>query len=166
MTCSVSVGDYFGMFVPNTSITFLTEAGGVPATVQISEQGGDPNQAGVASFTYRTECPSPKDVAPDDAALPGETGTSCNFWNQCKATPGFEPRTCNPRDGWATLVAITVGQEKFTDKNANLTWDPGEQWDDLPEPYVDANDNGMYDVGEDYYPYNDGRNDYRDQYDI
>ena len=44
----------------------------------------------------------------------------------------------NPRDGLVTLVTFVQGAEGFDDQNQSGTWDLGEPFDDLPEPYVDA----------------------------
>jgi hypothetical protein len=60
----------------------------------------------------------------------------------------------NPRDNFATLIAAVQGEEHFWDGSGasngvfNGVWDPGEYWVDLPEPFVDFNDNGTFDPGE------------------
>jgi hypothetical protein len=94
-------------------------------------------------------------------ALGGSTDparANCSFVNKCGPTgPVTEMRTCNPRDGLATLVAVTTGSEAFDDTNQNGKWDPGEGKTDLGEPFVDANDNGTHDSGtdnEDFYDTN------------
>ncbi len=51
----------------------------------------------------------------------------------------------NPRDNLVTLIAVTAGEEGFTDINNNGVYDQGEPFDDLPEPFVDMNDNGTHD---------------------
>lgn len=48
----------------------------------------------------------------------------------------------NPRDNLVTLLAVTAGEEGFTDFNNNGVYDQGEPFDDLPEPFVDMNDDG------------------------
>jgi len=50
-----------------------------------------------------------------------------------------------------TIVAYTVGEESFTDTNGNGIFDDddGTVFVDLEEPYVDANENDVYDFGED-----------------
>jgi hypothetical protein len=57
----------------------------------------------------------------------------------------------NPRDGLVTLVVYTNGAEGFDDHNRNGIWDLGEPFDDLPEPFVDADDNRQWTPGEWYY---------------
>lgn len=50
----------------------------------------------------------------------------------------------NPRDNLVTLLAVTAGEEGFTDFNNNGVYDQGEVFDDLPEPFVDMNDDGTH----------------------
>lgn len=54
----------------------------------------------------------------------------------------------NPRDNLVTMIAITSGEEGFSDDNNNGKYDDGEAFEDLPEPFVDNNDNGTWDDGE------------------
>lgn len=58
------------------------------------------------------------------------------------------PLCNNPRDNLVALLAVTSGEEGFTDLNDNGVWDQGEPFDDLTEPFVDSNDNGTWDSDE------------------
>jgi hypothetical protein len=51
-------------------------------------------------------------------------------------------RTFNPRDGWLTILVSTTGEEHFVDANANGVYDLGETFTDLPEPFIDSDDSG------------------------
>jgi hypothetical protein len=64
--------------------------------------------------------------------------------------------TTNPRDGLVTLIAYTTGEEQFFDENGNGIYDEGESFVDLPEPFIDINDNNTYDpeIGERYFEVN------------
>jgi hypothetical protein len=54
-----------------------------------------------------------------------------------------------PSDRRVTVVAVTTGQESFTDLNGNGQFDPGEPFVDLgAEPFVDANEDGTWQPGE------------------
>ncbi|MGC4114133.1 MAG: Ig-like domain-containing protein [Myxococcales bacterium] len=159
MECTVYASDYDGAFVPNSQVSFKTEAGGVPTFVKLSN---DPAKGGFGKITYRTQCQLPRDVPPmGDAA--GDPGNPCSFPNPCGTSTVPESRTCNPRDGYATLVAISTGGEAFQDANGNGDWDPGEDFTDLPEPFVDSNDNGTRDNDvangnvEDFLDYNNNK---------
>ncbi|MBI5546510.1 MAG: hypothetical protein HY901_21730 [Deltaproteobacteria bacterium] len=151
MDCTVYGSDYGHAFVSGSQVFFMTEAGGVPGSMGFT-QGDD---GGEAVFRYRTQCKLPMDVEPLGAAA-GDPGTeNCRFWNECRPQGAdWEYRTCNPRDGLATLVAITTGSEAFDDTNGNGQWDDNERFTDLPEPYVDANDNRTRDADEDFFDAN------------
>jgi hypothetical protein len=56
----------------------------------------------------------------------------------------------NPRDNLVTMIAVTSGEEGFSDNNNNGKWDPEEPYEDLTEPFVDNNDNGTWDPDERY----------------
>ncbi len=60
----------------------------------------------------------------------------------------------NPRDGVVTLLAITAGTEAWTDVNGNGERDSNEPFEDIGEPFLDVDDNGTFDVGEDYWDTN------------
>ncbi len=54
-----------------------------------------------------------------------------------------------PTGRWVTVLVHGSGAESFADLNGNNLFDSdSESWADLPEPYVDGNENGQYDVGE------------------
>lgn len=53
-------------------------------------------------------------------------------------------------DGFVGVTGYTLGEESFVDTVlANNLYDDGETFDDVPEPFVDTNDNDVYDVGVD-----------------
>jgi hypothetical protein len=145
-TCTVFAADRNGSFVDNTQISLMTEAGGVPSSVPLVNAGP---QGGTASFPYQTQCPLPVDVHPQGNEF---SDTHCQFYNQCRQingnpSPGLEDRTCNQRDGVATLVAYVQGEECFKDKNGDHIYNDGE-FDskcDLGEPFLDENDNDKWD---------------------
>jgi len=56
----------------------------------------------------------------------------------------------NPRDNLVSMIAWTIGEEGFIDKNNNGNFDADEEPIDITEPFVDSNDNGTYDVDEKY----------------
>ncbi|MEZ4465460.1 MAG: hypothetical protein R3F43_13545 [bacterium] len=68
---------------------------------------------------------------------------------------GFARRGYNPRDGLVRMVAVARGEEDFADVDGDKIFDPNagdflEPGMDLPEPFIDANDNGTWDEGEEY----------------
>jgi hypothetical protein len=63
----------------------------------------------------------------------------------------------NPRDNLVSMIAVTSGEEGFTDTNNNGQYDQGEEFDDLTEPFVDSNDNGTWDAFEKFIDVNGNR---------
>lgn len=64
---------------------------------------------------------------------------------------GWRPTGVQPLDGRVRMAAIVKASEHFTDNNGNLIFDAGDVFtaaDDLPEPYVDLNEDNDYQVGE------------------
>jgi hypothetical protein len=146
--CTVFASDKNGQISPGTQVQLLTEAGQVPAYVQIRK---DPaTNQGMGTFVYQSACPFPVDVAPSSGEY---SKANVRFLNFCRVingvlSPGPETRTVNPRDGVASLVAFTTGEECYSDNNGNGQFDPGEEdlaHCDLGEPYLDENDNGRWD---------------------
>lgn len=76
-------------------------------------------------------------------------------------------RSSNPRpsDGRVTLLAKAIGEESFVDANGNGSFDNGESFTDLPEPFRDDNEDAPvavppddgYDPGEDFFDFNNNQ---------
>lgn len=48
-----------------------------------------------------------------------------------------------------TITAYTIGEETFTDSNGNSVFDDGDAgFEDIEEPYVDVNEDNMYNAGD------------------
>ncbi|MFZ5526967.1 MAG: hypothetical protein ACOZE7_09965 [Pseudomonadota bacterium] len=56
-----------------------------------------------------------------------------------------------PANGRVEVVAYAVGEESYTDANANLAYDLGESFSDLGEVYLDKNENGVLDTASGEY---------------
>jgi hypothetical protein len=63
----------------------------------------------------------------------------------------------NPRDNLVSMIAVTSGEEGFTDTNNNGQFDQGEEFDDLTEPFVDSDDDGTWDSNERFIDVNGNR---------
>lgn len=50
--------------------------------------------------------------------------------------------------GRVTVVAYSVGEESFTDANGNNKYESGETFNDLGDVFIDSNENGAWDAGE------------------
>lgn len=139
-TCTVSLVDRVGRNPPfPLNVSWLTEAGSIPP-VSTSTAG-----ATSVSAVFNTGGSLPVETTP----LPATGGA---FPAPAEPSSG----TNNPRDNFVSIVAAVQGEEEFWDGSGttagvtNGTWDPGEYWVDLAEPFADNNDNGRWDTGEPY----------------
>lgn len=62
----------------------------------------------------------------------------------------YRPRGSNslggdPRPGRVTVLAYADGEESFVDLNNNNRYDPGELFEDLGVPFLDKDENGIFD---------------------
>jgi hypothetical protein len=57
-------------------------------------------------------------------------------------------RTRNPRDALVTVLVYVIGEEHYDDNNGNGLHDANEPFVDQGEPFVDFNDNDVWDPGE------------------
>ncbi len=97
---------------------------------------------GSATNTLDTNGSLPEDVdpLPPIGTDPGEP----SYDDQCAGVAGH---TYNPRDGLVTIIAVFQGEEKFTPDSTGV-YHPGNTFTDLPAPFVDSNDNSVWDLGE------------------
>lgn len=144
-TITAFLADRFGNFnvLTGTTVTFFAEGGAID-TSEVTDN------TGLAAVQFRTQAPDPLDVPATTAISPDTVSEYDNSALEPSWT-GAIPCTfviCNPRDGWSTLLATTIGEEAFTDANGNGLYDAGEPFVDLGEPFIDRNDNDIFDVGE------------------
>jgi len=147
MTCEVRLSDRFGnrVGVP-TPVRFATEAGSIDSFAMTKAfdfaNPNDPDE-GSATVTFSTDMGNgfrPADVSPlpaDGAQYP---------WPRLaepSVPAGFLTR--NPRDQLVTIIAMADGEEAFVDANHNGVLDNNEVFYDLGDPFIDANDDGLYD---------------------
>lgn len=131
-TCQASLIDRFGNPVGfSYSVNFAAEAGTFLGGSRVESANG------LARVTWCAEGAIPADVEPFDEEP---------YWIT------EDGDILNPRDGLVTLIAYVQGEEEFVDRNENGRWDEGETFWDLPEPWIDANDNNDFDPvsGEDH----------------
>jgi len=126
--CAATVIDRNGAGVPfPVTVQWLTEQGSA------TPNSGSQDMSNTAHTTFHTGGGLPLAVTP----FAGEPSNGAN----------------NPRDMFVTIIAaVGNGEEEFWDGSGggvtNGKWDPGEWFVDLPEPFVDSNDNQRYDPGE------------------
>ncbi len=126
--CDLEVKSIGGTRILIPQPKFITETGSVQ--IITPDNNTDPEY-----YVYTASGNPPQDVDP----LPGEPSVN---------NPEVSGVINNPRDGLATICAIIKGEEGYDDLNNNKKWDSGEPFDDISEPFVDANDDGEYNDGE------------------
>lgn len=95
---------------------------------------------------------------------PVPDGTAITFWTEgasiapnCITTAGkcsvtLETQDPRPADGRITVLAFAIGEESFADTNpTNGRFDSGETFTDISEPFLDRNENGAYDFGDEEF---------------
>ena len=100
-------------------------------------------------------------IASDRLGNPLPDGTAINFISEgaqiypasCTTTGGtcsvtFRSADERPTDGRVTILAYALGEKSFIDINGNNSYDAGETFYDIGDPYIDANENAQWDAGE------------------
>jgi hypothetical protein len=127
-TVSAFLADRFGDYniLQNTPITFWAEGGAINTQ-------GKTDSTGVANVTFMTECQMPAGVK-NTAAGDSDHGDWAVYFGSSSepwlpdTTGHTGPPLCptgalkyndNPRDGWATVLGTTQGEEGFIDENGD-----------------------------------------------
>ena len=83
----------------------------------------------------------------------GGNGSCSVNWTSSNPRPGSAP-SGETRAGRSSLLATAIGEESFTDTNGNGSFDNGENFADMPERYLDENENNARDSFEPIYDFN------------
>lgn len=74
----------------------------------------------------------------------------------------FRSSSPRPADGRVSILATAIGEESFTDTDGNGVFNSGgadaTTYTDLGEPWLDLNENGVYNAGEPFYDFFNGTN--------
>ncbi|MCR9104929.1 MAG: hypothetical protein NXI15_06550 [Gammaproteobacteria bacterium] len=137
-TLTVSMADKFNNpVVDGTSAVFTTEYGAIV--------GSCTTLAGVCSVQWRSQEPRfptltgtslVKTIFDDDYDCPGHNGA----WGPCLQDLGFI------RGQRSAILVHALGEESFIDRNGNgvLDQDEANLFDNLPEAFIDHNEDGVY----------------------
>jgi hypothetical protein len=142
-TCIVRLKDRQGnrVGVP-TPVGFATEAGAISASVLTKGfDFNNPTDAAEGTVTVTFSSDMGNGFRPVETTPLAADATQ--FPKQRLAEP-FSGRR-NPRDQLVTIIAMVRGEEAFIDANFNGKYDPGELFVDQGDPFVDSNDNDVYD---------------------
>ena len=132
-SCGVSLTDrLLDRVGEGVTVRFTTEAGAITPQALTDATGR-------AFATHDVCCDIPADT------LPAEWESAFQFDLQ-------QGRVANPRDGLVRIIAATRGEESFIDVDGDHQYTEGldvhEAGQDLPEPFVDTNDDGIWNEGE------------------
>jgi hypothetical protein len=183
LNCYARLADRNGDAVDAALVSFLTEAGSItPSAVTSKDIGGAatvvyntslplPQDVDPGIFiwnpavdaTHTGEYLAPLWMQPfnwnDNPSLPATTFTKREPQrpDPIREKPEGGRYTNNPRDNLVAMIAVTSGEEGFTDTNNNGQFDQGEEFDDLTEPFVDNDDDGTWDSNEKFIDVNGNR---------
>ncbi len=125
--CTVALADRYSNKIGfATNVNFHIEAGSITSPSVTSDTGASMGQATTSATTLHSAPPADVQPVMDEPVI----------------------GTHNPRDGLVTVIAVTTGEEEFTDLNSNGEYDAGEPFVDDGEPFVDLNDNGFRELNE------------------
>jgi hypothetical protein len=120
----------------------------VAATARLSDRFNNPVPDGTA-VTLQTEGGS----IVSQCQTGGAIGTCSVNWTSSNPRP-TSPPTGDPRPGRSTILATAIGEESFTDTNGNGSFDNLELFGDLPERFLDENEDGVRNPSEPIYDFN------------
>ena len=172
--CIAHVGDRNGDGIAGAQVSFLTEAGTIgPSAVSSTDVVGNAEALYKSSFplpedvapdtftwtplkdaTHTGEYLAPLWMHPfmweeNPLAAYGTTARPQEPRPEPRRNDPIRPgKVNNPRDNLVSIIAITSGEEAYSDDNNNGQWDSNEFYEDLTEPFVDNNDNGTWDPHE------------------
>ena len=139
---TVFLADHFNNPVPDGTAVFFTTEGGSIGPGCTTETG---------SCTVEWVSQNTRPFADGDFYT-NTVGHKCDpyFGSAAPCTRGIinpDGSRDRPLGGRATILAHAVGEESFTDLNGNGIFDPGEYYNryDLPEAFIDHNENNAYD---------------------
>jgi adhesin/invasin len=177
------VGDRFGNIVPdNTAVSFITEGGTIGKSIEGGAftstttlgQAQAVLQSAGPTTPHLGGMPTLKTAGYSCSETPPKGFPNYPLYPFMRAS---RQRDLCGNPGLVTVVAYTVGSESFIDVNGNGYFDAGDrhshlgyidannnkQWDegemitnqgDVSEPFIDGNDNGIFEEGELYVDVN------------
>jgi hypothetical protein len=148
------LADRFNNPVPDgTAITFTTEGGSIDSFCTTA--------GGACVVTWTSQNPRPCGETLGAAQVHVDTTAGPNV---CVPTPAGSTNSIDPQIGFAplgqayggraTILATAVGEESFTDINGNGIFDEDDLYNDLPEAWMDSNEDDTRDDNEPFLDFN------------
>ncbi len=144
ITTGIPDADSFSLAVQCQNVEALnTDGVTVPVTARLADRFNNGVPDGTA-VTFTTE----------GGSIQSQCTTTTTSTESGVCTVNWTSSNPRPADGRASLLATSIGEESFADANGNGTFDNGEVFTDLGEPFLDNNENGAHDAGEPIYDFN------------
>lgn len=124
----------------------------VPVTARLADRFNNPVPDGTA-VTLNTEGGQIQSQC-QTASTATQSGFCTVNWTSANPRPSAAPPGGDLRAGRSTVFATAIGEESFTDANGNGSFDPSENFVDLPERFRDENESNAYENGELIYDFN------------
>ena len=144
------LADRFNNPVPDgTAVTFTTEGGSI--------QGSCTTTDGACTVTWTSQNPRPCGQTLNQPTLQADPVLNSCLIGAGTNSPG--PVAGNaplgqPYGGRVTILATAVGEESFADNNGNGVFDDGDVFQDLPEAFLDENEDGVRNTYEPFVDFN------------
>jgi hypothetical protein len=153
ITTGIPDQDSFSLAVECSNVEAWNRDGVVvPVTARLSDRFNNPVPDGTA-ITLQTEGGS----IVSQCQTAGAIGACTVNWTSSNPRPVASPVTVpagDTRQGRSTLYATAIGEESFTDTNGNGSFDNLEAFADMPERFLDENENFVRDSFEPIYDFN------------
>jgi hypothetical protein len=149
ITTGIPDQDSFSLAVQCPNVEGWSHDGVTAAiTARLSDRFNNPVPDGTA-VTLQTEGGS----IVSQCQTSGAIGSCTVNWTSSNPRP-VSAATGETRAGRSTILATAIGEESFFDTNGNGSFDNGENFADLPERYLDENENNVHDSFEPIYDFN------------
>jgi hypothetical protein len=137
-TLTVAMADKFNNpVVDGTAAVFTTEYGSVISTCTTVD--------GTCQVEWRSQEPRLPTITDDDyvVSIFDNQGTDCPSHNDSNAIPCPDDLG-EVRGGRSAILVHAIGEESFIDANANGIYDEGELFQNIPEAFLDSNEDTVY----------------------
>ncbi|GAB3280225.1 hypothetical protein GCM10027297_18250 [Parahaliea aestuarii] len=139
----ISAADRFNGPIPDETVIFLmTEYGRVSATC--STVNGSCAATWSSQSPRRPLFPTFEDKFGEPAYLRTLQNTPCIIGSDSFFDTPCPQSLGQPEGGRTTILAYTKGDESFIDSNGNGVYDSNEPFEDLPEAFMDHNEDGQF----------------------
>jgi hypothetical protein len=154
VTTGIPDQDSFSLAVTCPNVEGLNKDGVVVGvTARLSDRFNNPVPAGTA-VTFTTEGGSIQSQCATGSLQDGSPSGTCSV-NWTSSNPRPLSYGGGDRAGRSTVLATAIGEESFSDANGNGSFDNGENFTDIPEPFIDYNEDGVFQAGvEPIYDFN------------